>query len=138
MKIVLIGGKDDAEGFLNMQSELPKSVLNMMGNTSLVQAAAILSKCRACVSNDSGPMHIAAALGIPVVAIFGGTTPDIGFTPYGDEHIVLEGSDLPCRPCGPHGARECKLKKTPLLCLKEVTVDSVYSAVQRVLGKEAE
>lgn len=138
IKIILLGGKDDAGNFMKSGENLPASVLNMMGNTSLVQAAAILSKCRVCVSNDSGPMHIAAALGVPVVAIFGGTTPDIGFTPYGDEHVILEGPDLPCRPCGPHGARECKLKQTPLLCLIEVSVDTVYSAVQKVMGKEAE
>jgi lipopolysaccharide heptosyltransferase II len=136
-KVLLIGGKDDAVNFAQTNPTQSDVILNMMGDTSLVQAAALLSLCRVCVTNDSGPMHIAAALGIPVVSIFGGTTPDIGFTPYGDEHIVLEGPELPCRPCGPHGACECKLKDTPLLCLKEVSVDKVHSVVLKALDNEA-
>ena len=77
------------------------------------------------VTNDSGPMHLAAAAGVPVVAIFGATTRELGFFPYGPGHRVVE-TDLACRPCGLHGARECP--EGHFLCMRLLTVDQVHAA----------
>jgi len=82
------------------------------------------------VTNDSGPMHLAAAAGVPVVAIFGATTRELGFFPYGPGHRVIE-ADLACRPCGLHGARECP--EGHFLCMRLLTVDQVYAACRDIL-----
>lgn len=74
----------------------------------LTWIAAILSRCRAAVVPDSGLLHLAAAVGTPVVALFGSTVPELGFAPAGSGHRVLE-RPLPCRPCAVHGRRRCPL-----------------------------
>jgi heptosyltransferase-2 len=93
----------------------------------------ILSRCRALVSNDSGMMHIAVALGVPVVAIFGSTVLDFGFGPLGDRDTVLE-RDLACRPCAPHGARFCWQGHAG--CLRGIAVGDVLAAALAHAGAE--
>jgi heptosyltransferase II len=83
------------------------------------------------VTNDSGAMHIAVAQDVPVVAIFGPTTRDLGFYPYGEKDIVVE-KDLPCRPCGRHGGYRCRRKN--FACMKLITVSDVFNAVKERLG----
>ncbi len=87
---------------------------------------AILERCRALVTNDSGMMHLGVALGVPVVAIFGSTVLEFGFGPLGDRDTVLE-HDLACRPCAPHGARYCWQGHAG--CLRGVAVADVLAAV---------
>jgi len=82
------------------------------------------------VTNDSGPMHLAAAAGVPVVAIFGATSRELGFFPYGNGHRVVE-AELACRPCGLHGGRDCP--EGHFLCMKLVTVPQVLDACRAVL-----
>jgi ADP-heptose:LPS heptosyltransferase len=85
---------------------------------------AILARCRILVTNDSGVMHLAVALGVQVVAIFGSTVPEFGFAPLGDADHVLDRA-LPCRPCAPHGARFCWLGHER--CLRAIGVDEVLA-----------
>ncbi|MFQ5890812.1 MAG: glycosyltransferase family 9 protein [Gemmatimonadota bacterium] len=93
---------------------------------------AVLSRCSLLVCNDSGPMHVAAALGVPVVAIFGPQEPAV-FAPVGDGHSVVYKKDFECRPCADY----C-LYDEPY-CLREVTVDDVHKAaaakLREILGK---
>jgi len=94
---------------------------------------ALLGRCAALVTNDSGMMHLAVALGVPVVAIFGSTVLDFGFGPLGDRDRVVE-RDLACRPCAPHGARFCWQGHAG--CLRGVTVEDVLAAVLERTGAE--
>jgi ADP-heptose:LPS heptosyltransferase len=87
---------------------------------------AILERCKALVTNDSGMMHLAVGLGVPVIAIFGSTVLEFGFGPLGDRDTVLE-HDLACRPCAPHGARFCWQGHAG--CLRGIAVDDVLAAV---------
>jgi heptosyltransferase-2 len=80
-------------------------------------------------------MHLAAACGVPTLAIFGPTTRELGFFPYGAGHRVLE-ADLPCRPCGLHGGRDCP--EGHFLCMRLVTTDIVWkNAVEMLAGVAA-
>jgi len=72
----------------------------------LERVAALFSHCSAAVTHDSGLMHLAAARGLRVVALFGSTSPVLGFAPVGEGHTVLC-RDLPCQPCTVHGRERC-------------------------------
>ena len=96
--------------------------INLAGKTSLLDAVDLLSAASAAVTNDSGLMHVAAALGVPVAAIYGSTTP--AFTPPLSSRAVAIGHDLPCRPCF---RRECPLGH--LACLRNTSVDRVLGAL---------
>lgn len=92
----------------------------------LPRIAAMMSRCAVTVSNDSGLMHLAAARGLRVVAIFGGTVPELGFAPVGEGHTVLV-HRVPCQPCSLHGLANCP--KGHFRCMKELTAEQVMEAV---------
>jgi heptosyltransferase-2 len=87
---------------------------------------AVLAHCSFMVCNDSGPMHMAGALGVPVVAIFGSTFPE-WFCPPGKNHRVVVRRDMPCRPCGDR----CILDQP--YCLRLISVEQVMIAVEETL-----
>jgi ADP-heptose:LPS heptosyltransferase len=93
----------------------------------------LLSRCAALITNDSGVMHMAVGLGVPVVAIFGSTVTDFGFAPLGERDRVIE-RDLPCRPCAVHGARFCWQGHGR--CLGEIESEAVLQEVCDLLGRE--
>ncbi len=89
-RLVVIGGPNDVGRAERLAARLPPQAANFAGKTSLGRLAAVLRRADVVVTNDSGPMHLAAALKIPVVAVFGPTDPrKVG--PYGSVHRVLEG-----------------------------------------------
>jgi heptosyltransferase-2 len=102
--------------------------LILSGTTSLRQLMALLGQCRVVITNDSGPMHLAAALGLPVVAIFG-STDERATGPVGARTRVVK-CPVECSPCG---LRVCPID---MRCMKSVSVDDVYLATLSVV-KEA-
>jgi ADP-heptose:LPS heptosyltransferase len=86
-------------------------------SSDLLRIGALLGRADAAVTADSGLMHLAAAAGTPVLALFGSTVPELGFAPAGAGHRVL-GRELPCRPCAVHGRRRCPLGH--FACLREL------------------
>jgi ADP-heptose:LPS heptosyltransferase len=98
---------------------------DLRNRLSIRQSAALLAACAALVTGDSGPMHLAQAVGAPVVALFGSTTREWGFYPAGPNATVLE-RDMACRPCSLHGARRCG---KDYACLKEISTDEVLQAL---------
>jgi heptosyltransferase-2 len=98
----------------------------------LRQMASVLAFCKAAVTNDSGPMHLATAVGTPVVALFGPTVGAFGFFPLGERNVVLE-RDLACRPCSLHGTERCP--EGHFKCMKEIAPEEVIRAVRIVLSK---
>lgn len=99
--------------------------LNLAGETSLAEAVDLLSLSSVVVSNDSGLMHIAAALHRPLVAIYGSTSPD--FTPPLSDEVVLLTTEIECRPCF---QRTCPLQHKK--CLTEITPAQVLSAIDNL------
>ena len=125
---ILIGGPDDKA----LGAAIAKSgcALDLIGKTDLDELKSLMGRLSVFVTNDSGPMHLAAASGVPVVAIFGATTRELGFFPYGSGHRVIE-AELACRPCGLHGARACP--EGHFLCMRLLSVDQVHAACLDVL-----
>jgi len=103
-------------------------ILNMAGRTSLRELAALIAECDAFVTNDSGPMHMASALFVPTVAIFGSTNRKTT-GPFGRGHRTVS-RNLPCAPCM---KRECP--EGHLRCMTEVRADEVFEAVKKLLPK---
>ena len=126
---LLFGGKTDAAITNQIHSALrtPHSALfNLAGKTSLREFMALLKLCRVLLTNDTGPMHVAAALGTPVVVPFGSTSPELtGPGMPGDARHQLIKSDAPCSPCF---LRECPID---FRCMNGISPDRVVEAVLR-------
>jgi heptosyltransferase-2 len=107
-------------------------VQNLAGKTTLRELCAVLRACRVALSNDTGPMHLAAAVGTPVVAPFGSTSPELtGPGLPGDAHSphVLLTAHAPCAPCF---RRQCPVD---FRCLRGITPEQVVQAVLTVLAR---
>ncbi|TBR17606.1 hypothetical protein EPO15_16525 [bacterium] len=134
VRVVLIGGPGDKELSAGVAAGAGAPLLDWTGKTTLPELLALIARLDLLVTNDSGPMHVAAANGVPVLALFGPTTRELGFFPYGEGHRVLE-ADLRCRPCGLHGAKECP--EGHFLCMRLITVDQAHRAAQDLLARKA-
>jgi len=128
-KPVLVGGSGDAE--LGRAIASASGAADLVGRTDLGELSSLMGRLKLFVTNDSGPMHLAAAAGVPVVALFGATTRELGFFPYGAKHRVVE-AELACRPCGLHGARACP--EGHFLCMRLLTVERAYAACREALA----
>lgn len=132
-KVILLGGPDDLLIGEKMEYLMMNKPINLIGKTSLSELVALIKWCNIIITNDSSPLHIAVALKIPSISIFGPTTLDFGFGPYGDGHIVLE-KDLSCRPCSSHGSKKCPDKT--FKCMELITCDEVFQAVKKILNRD--
>jgi heptosyltransferase-2 len=128
---LILGGKSDAALATEIQSAIrnPQSAIhNLAGQTSVRELCALLKLCRVLLTNDTGPMHVAAALDTPVVVPFGSTSPELtGPGLPGDPRHRLLPSDAPCSPCF---LRECPID---FRCLKGISVERVVEAVVQVV-----
>lgn len=95
--LIVLGGPEDRPIVDSFLGNLPFQPLDLAGKLTLKETAAVLERCRLFVGNDSGPMHMAAAVGTPVVAFFGPSEPR-NYRPYGVDYRIVE-VDLDCRPC---------------------------------------
>ena len=107
-----------------------EDILNWTGRTTVKELIAVISLLDVLVSNDTGLIHIAAAMGVSVVAIFGPTVPEMGFSPYGAGHTVIE-VPLDCRPCGLHGGGKCP--KGHFKCMLNIPVERVIGEVEKII-----
>ncbi len=98
------------------------------------ESAALLARSQALVSGDSGPMHLATAVGTPLLALFGPTTSAWGFMPEGSGVRVLQ-KELPCRPCSLHGKGVCSRGQE---CLERITAMEVMYGLRDVLQQQGE
>ena len=125
------GGETDAAMAHRIESAIPSppsAIWNLAGKTTLRELMALLKICRVLLTNDSGPMHVAAALGTPIVVPFGSTSPELtGPGLPGDARHRLLKSDAPCSPCF---LRECPID---FRCLNGISVERVVEAVLEVV-----
>jgi len=120
--IVITGGPGEEDIAREIESALGSRCLNLAGRTTVRQLMAVIEQCRLFVTNDSGPMHIAAALGVPIVALFGSTDPTTT-SPRG-ENIRIVRKPVPCAPCL---KRVCP---TDHACMESITAYDVLDAVE--------
>lgn len=123
-RVVLFGGPDEVEIVAEIEQRLQGQCLNMAGKTSVRQLMALIKRCNFFVTNDSGPMHIAAAFGVPLVAVFG-PTDHVGTAPCSDKATIVRHS-VDCAPC--------KLRSCPTdhRCMLAVTVEDVVQAANQL------
>ncbi|GAM07930.1 ADP-heptose--LPS heptosyltransferase 2 [Geobacter sp. OR-1] len=126
-KVVITGGPGEAAIAADIESGLAGACANMAGKTTVRELLALVKRCDFFITNDSGPMHLAAAFGVPLVAIFGSTdhTTTYPLTEYG----VVVRETVDCAPCM---KRECP---TDHRCMKAVTVAAVVEAARDLRGK---
>jgi lipopolysaccharide heptosyltransferase I len=124
LRFVILGGAADSALADAIVSIAPEAATNLAGRTSLPQTIEVLRQCSVVVTNDTGPMHVAAALRKPVVGIFGPTKP-ARTGPYGQINRVLQRHDLPCVPCMKNF---CSYRE-PLACLRGISPQQVAEEV---------
>jgi len=129
-KVVLLGGKDDQDLCNEIANELSNPV-NLCKKNSIMQTAADMMMCKVVYCNDSGLMHLATAVNVPVIAFFGSTVKEFGFFPYKSKSLVLERDRLQCRPCTHIGKKRCPQKH--FSCMLEITPEDAYKSLNLVL-----
>lgn len=126
-KVLLLGGQE--EKFLGeiIKSSTQAVFIDLIGKTSIKQLAALLKKCNLFVGGDSGVMHVASAVGTPIVAIWGGHNKPAHWGPSSEKDIILH-SPQECSPCG---LKSCK----DAVCLKSIEVDEVSEAITKQIKR---
>ena len=127
VKLVIFGGPGEEALGGQIAEMISERCIDFCGKTSLREAMALIERCRLFITNDSGLMHVAAALNRPLVAIFGSTDP-VTTGPYGKKSRIVR-SPMDCSPCLKPDCPEDHL------CMKQISVDMVYAAAERLIGK---
>ena len=128
-RIILLGSAADSQMAEHIAQGHPEAA-NLCGKFDFERLAGVLAQCDLVISGDSGPMHLAAALNRPQIAIFGGTHPSLGFAPQNDRAVVLC-ADLDCQPCSLHGLERCP--QGHFNCMKLVTPQLVCETAAKLL-----
>lgn len=124
-QVIALGSPKDDAVIEKIKSICP-SVINLSGKTSITEAIDLLGLAAAVITNDSGLMHIAAAVNVPVFAIYGSTTPEMT-PPLTDKAVIFADENLACRPCF---QRQCPKKTTEFMCcMTATTPDAVWQAI---------
>lgn len=131
-ELLIFGGRDDKQ-ICDKISTRVKGSINLCNDNDLFKTATDIKNCKLVVSNDSGLMHVAAAVGIPVVALFGSSVREFGFSPYGVPNLILENNSLSCRPCSHVGRNNCPKKH--FRCMKDITPRIVSENVIKFLSE---
>ena len=124
MNVVFTGS--EKEPLEKIISQMSSKALNLGGETSLLELAYLCKKAQLVITTDSGPMHLAAAVGTEVVALFGPTDPD-RTGPYGAGHTIIR-TELPCSPCF---LKNCPTKK----CMQDILPEQVFAVIEERLKK---
>ncbi len=128
--IVLFGGSDDKPVCAEISQNIRGSI-DLSNNDDLLQTAADMKLCEVIACNDSGMMHTACSVKIPVLAFYGSTVKEFGFTPYKNRNLILENNSLTCRPCSHIGREHCP--KGHFRCMLEVTPGTAFEALMTLV-----
>lgn len=129
-EVVVVGGGGERDLAKDICAGMRRKPLNLVEKTSMLQLGAVLAQCTLLVSGDTGPLHMATAVGTPVVALFGAIEP-ARTGPVGEGHRVIRHAEIGCVPCN---ARKC-VNPRYLECMEKISVDEVFSAVAQILAK---
>jgi heptosyltransferase-2 len=130
-QVVVLGGTPDAALAKVIEEKIAPEqgihFLNLTGALSILGSAAVIKRCRLLVANDSGPMHVAEAVGTPLLAIFGSTTRELGFFPQLSSSRVVENFGLSCRPCSHLGHAQCPAGH--FRCMREIAPSQIAAMI---------
>jgi heptosyltransferase II len=131
---VVVGGVDDRPLAEAIAAAAPGRAVSAAGELNLRASAALIQRAAALVTNDSAPLHLATAVGTPIVALFGPTVPEFGFGPRRLGDVTLGRDGLACRPCSKHGPKVCPLGHHR--CMRDLTVETVGAALAAITRVE--
>jgi lipopolysaccharide heptosyltransferase II len=129
-RVIIVGGPEDAMLAEEIAARAGSKPLLLAGKAGLLQLGALLEQCDVLVSGDTGPLHLATAVGIPVVGLFGAADP-ARTGPVGDGHLVIQAEKVPCVPCR---SRTCKNPRY-LECMDKISAERVFAAVFTLVTK---
>lgn len=129
-QIILLGSKSEKKLTAQISNGCKKKILDLAGKTDIMDMAVIIKNSDLFISGDCGPMHIAAALNIPQIAIFGPTHPKLGFAPINTNAVIIQ-KDLPCRPCSLHGREKCP--KTHFKCMMDIKPEEIFEKIESIV-----
>jgi heptosyltransferase-2 len=129
-KALLVGSGQDRPAIERVLRSIPGCEAKVFVGENVGMIAALLALCRITVTNDSGLMHLAGAVGSRPVAIFGPTSPLLGFAPVAEGAVVLS-LELGCSPCSFHGNKPCRLDRR--YCMEGITPEHVASVVAGIM-----
>lgn len=137
-KVMFIGGESEEELCEEIieSAQNKKEIINAVNKFSLKESCALIEKCRLFVSNDTGPMHIAAAQGVKTIGLFGPNTPVL-WKPYGEQNIAVY-KNVECSPCILNDKGifpECLRKSDKYLCMRLITISDVMLAVEKIIHR---
>ncbi len=127
---IVIGGPEDVDLNRKIGQKCSPPPFDLTGTLTILESAAVLHECRVLITNDSAPLHLAEAVGTPVIALFGPTVREFGYYPQMSQSHALE-VQLPCRPCSRNGARPCPLGTKE--CLTSISPERVLDTLWNVL-----
>ena len=133
LKVILLGSKNEYALAEEIRIATRKECRNLCGKFNLSELVSFINRVDFVVSNDSGPMHIAASLKKKQIALFGATHTKLGFKPLNDNAEVIE-LNLPCQPCSLHGAKKCP--KGHFACMNYISPETVYQKFQTLADKD--
>ena len=125
-RIAVFGTQADRQAALTIKNRCPEKIIDLTGRTSLAEAIALIDACAVFVTNDSGLMHVAAALNTPLVAVFGSTNP-VTTGPFSNNSTVIR-KELPCSPC-----MQTHCRKNDFACMENITADEVLAEAAKFL-----
>lgn len=133
-QILLIGGPGDTAKGDRIVANSSSNVLNLCGKYNLKQSASIVSSSTCLITADTGMMHIAAALKVKIVSIWGSTVPAFGMYPYMDQNLysIIQNENLSCRPCSKIGFNSCPKKH--FNCMKQLNATIVVNHLYKLLN----
>ncbi len=130
-RIFLFGGGDkEVKYFAELKAEFPDDCVVVAGQLKIKHELALMERLDAMMAVDSSNMHLASLMNLPVVSIWGGTHPDVGFAPFGqnpENLIQISRDELPCRPCSVYGRESCY--RGDFACLNRITPEVVAQRV---------
>jgi ADP-heptose:LPS heptosyltransferase len=141
LPVILIGGKDDVDVSRIIETDLGFLCFNVCGELSIDQSALCIQQTTFTISNDTGMMHIAAALKKPVISLWGNTIPQFGMSPllpseYAPQPAIIQVENLSCRPCSKLGFQDCPKKH--FRCMMDIDVEEICNYItQNKLNKTA-
>lgn len=134
MKVMLFGGGKTEASKLQSIADDYRNVYNIAGKFKLADELDLISHLDVMVSMDSANMHMAGLMGVPVVSVWGGTHPYLGFIGYGQSTVNTVQTDLDCRPCSVFGAKECW--RGDYACLQSIDEQEILIKVSNIITKE--
>ena len=132
-KILLVGNKEDQQLIEEIEDHVGKEKIIQAVDLPLDRLIPLVERCELFISNDSGPMHLASALGVPTIGIFGPTHPGLGFSPSGLEDKIFW-AEVECSPCSLHGGKECVMESR--FCMDNLKPEEIVKEAKRMVSAD--